>query len=448
MGQGNSLLNISTIYYGLKNYDEALKYVSESIVTKREVNDKHGVSVCLNRIGTIYHDLGEYEKGLECFFEGRETMREIEDTWGISKFNFDIALIYTKKKEYEKSLEYLNESLELAKVAKSKELIYDIYKAMSELYEVSGRPDKALEYYRLYHTFREETWKTDAGKMLEDMRAMHKAQNAEKEAEIHRLRNVELAEALKQINDSINYAQRIQNALLPDKELIRQLIPESVLFYRPRDVVSGDIYWLHGTKEKFLFAVIDCTGHGVPGAFMSLIGNSLLNQVVAEMKTEDTSELLLELDRRVCHILKQHDQENKNHDGMDITLGIVDRKNEQISFSSAHRPVVLFHKGKMTQVKGDNFPIGGTQLSDKKFIHHQFEIDSSSSVYLFSDGFTDQFGGEKNKKYSSARLLSLLEKIHSLPFAQQENSLVNEFEMWQGKNEQVDDVTLLGFKLL
>jgi serine phosphatase RsbU (regulator of sigma subunit) len=448
MGEGNSLINISSIYDSMKKYDLSLKYVTESLEIKKQVNDNHGVGVCLNRIGSIYYFLDQYEKALECFLEGQKIMKVSEDSWGLSRYAFDIARTYMKKGEYERSLEYFNEALALAKQVKSKELIYDTYKAISDLYEISGKPEKALEYYRLYHAFREETWKTDATKMLDDMRTKHNAQNAEKEAEIHRLKNVELAEVLKQINDSINYAQRIQNALLPNDEHFKELMPDSFLFYQPRDVVSGDFYWLHGDHDKFLFAVVDCTGHGVPGAFMSLIGNSLLSQLVSEMEEPDPSLILLELDKKVCQILKQHDQENENHDGMDIALGLVDRKNKKLSFASAHRPVVLFHNGEMIQVKGDNFPIGGTQLSNKNFVRHDFDFNEYSLIYIFSDGFTDQFGGEKNKKYSTGRLLKLIDEMRTKTFDEQENIVSTEFNSWKGNNEQVDDVTVLGFRLL
>lgn len=254
------------------------------------------------------------------------------------------------------------------------------------------------------------------------------------------------------ITDSINYAQRIQAAILPSSRRVEQAFPEHFIFFRPRDVVSGDFYWLSDLQdqaEKVVFAAVDCTGHGVPGAFMSMVGNDLLNHIVNERHITEAGAILTQLHLDIRKALNQ--EETNNRDGMDISLIVWDKKQKQLQFAGAKNPLVYVQNNQLKRIKGDKMPIGGQQRERQRIFTTQ-NIDLSASptttCYLFSDGFQDQFGGNKGRKYMSKRFRELLFDIHTLPMSEQQRCLSDEFVDWRGKEEQLDDVLVVGLKLL
>lgn len=248
-----------------------------------------------------------------------------------------------------------------------------------------------------------------------------------------------------EITSSINYANRIQKAILPPDDKLNKLLPESFVLFKPRDIVSGDFYWLTEQNGKILVSAIDCTGHGVPGAFMSMIGYSLLNQIVKNNITAP-EEILYHLHIGVRKALKQSD--NRNRDGMDMAICTIDPQNNVVEFAGAKNPVVYIQDGEATQIKGDRMPIGGEQKEEERlFTRHIIKVDKPTHFYLFSDGYQDQFGGEHNKKYMIKRLRNRFVELHQLPFAEQKQILDQEFEEWRGDYRQTDDTLIVAFKL-
>jgi serine phosphatase RsbU (regulator of sigma subunit) len=251
------------------------------------------------------------------------------------------------------------------------------------------------------------------------------------------------------ILESIRYALRIQTAILPEDEFIRQTVPDFFVFYRPKDVVSGDFYWF-GYLEKddaVAMAVVDCTGHGVPGAFMSVVGYNQLNRAVLEMRLTDPAEILTELDVRIRQTLKQ-DVGSDRFDGMDLALCVWLRKENRLLFAGAQRPLYYFDSaGAFFSVSGDKFPVGGAQARDKRFTTHEILLSGRQSFYLFSDGFTDQFGGPNRRKFTPKRLQELLSQIRGLDFSEQGIRMQTAFDDWKGIIEQLDDVSVFGFSL-
>jgi len=261
--------------------------------------------------------------------------------------------------------------------------------------------------------------------------------------------NKEIQLRNKDVTDSINYAKRIQYAVLPQEETIYRRIPLSFIFYKPKDIVSGDFFWFHEiSKEEYILVCADCTGHGVPGAFMTVIGSSLLNQTIIDNKIFKPSEILQELDKLINFTLKQQkDRDISVQDGMDLTLMKVNKTKKEVVITSAKRPVIFIRNKELTEIKASKFSLGGMRSGDKLFNEELINYQEDDILYLFTDGYADQFGGEKAKKFSSKRLRELFLDIHRLPMTEQKEKVTKTTADWQGNLEQIDDMLVIGIKL-
>jgi serine phosphatase RsbU (regulator of sigma subunit) len=253
--------------------------------------------------------------------------------------------------------------------------------------------------------------------------------------------------AYSEIRDSINYAKRIQESILPPDEVIEETFAESFIFYRPKDVVCGDFYWFGKTDKEFVIAAVDCTGHGVPGALMTVIGNSLLNQIVSFSGVTKPSDILYQLDKKLHDTLKQHGGDVAS-DGMDLAVCRYELGSNSISFAGAKRPFYLMRDHKLQEIKGSKAPIG-RYLKDyqKEFEEHTITLQKNDTIYLFSDGLQDQFGGPDGKKYMISRFRELLQKIQSLSMSKQKEYIEKEMSAWQNNYQQTDDMLLIGIRI-
>lgn len=260
-------------------------------------------------------------------------------------------------------------------------------------------------------------------------------------------RTLELAQKNKDITSSIEYAKRIQEAILPQQEVIFKNFPRSFILYKPKDIVSGDFYWFALKNNKKIIAAVDCTGHGVPGAFMSMIGHNLLNQIVIENGITSAAEILNQLNLGVQQALKQN-QNSETRDGMDVCLCIFDDEKMKLEFAGAYRPLYIINKNKKLQIiEGNKFPIGGNQISgERTYNSHILEIKNGDTFYMFSDGYADQFGGEKGKKFMLKRFQQLLIDIYDYSLKDQGEILDNKIEQWKNGTEQVDDILVIGIR--
>lgn len=248
------------------------------------------------------------------------------------------------------------------------------------------------------------------------------------------------------ITDSIAYAGKIQSALIPSPERFREQFDDFFVLNRPRDVVSGDFHWYHRISEhECLVATADCTGHGFPGAMMAAIACSLLNDLARDRQYHDPAELLSELNQRLISTLNQEGRRSGAGDGMDIALCRIDRKAKEILFAGAFRPLYWMHEGQLTVINGDRKPVGGSHHgTDRKFSVHRIAYHEGDNIYLFSDGYVDQFGGPERKKFMAARFNEVLLANHDMPMAMQAEALERAFNEWKGTQPQVDDVCVLG----
>jgi len=260
------------------------------------------------------------------------------------------------------------------------------------------------------------------------------------------LRTQELAAKNKDILDSIEYAKRIQQAILPIEEEIHKNLEDAFILYKPKDIVSGDFYWFGANGTKVI-AAIDCTGHGVPGAFMSMIGYNLLNELINENHITQPDQILNQLHQKVRVALKQTDETSQSQDGMDIAICAIDLQKCEVQFSGAFRPLYHFSKGELNEIKGDKFPIGGHQRQgEQHFTNHTIKVQKGDTIYIFSDGYVDQFGGPRGKKFMNKQLKELLSGIQDKSMAEQHQLLQAKLEEWQGDLEQVDDILVMGMR--
>lgn len=264
-------------------------------------------------------------------------------------------------------------------------------------------------------------------------------------------KNDELAEMNEKVTDSIIYAKKIQDAILPHDELFRSLLPDSFVLYQPRDIVSGDFYWIHQQGSKTYIAAADCTGHGVPGAFMSMIGNTLLNELVLGKNITDPAEIISGMDKGVTTALKQHTGHiSKQDDGMEMSLCIIDRGEGIIQFAGTDQKVFIIRDTGAETFSGNLFPIGGMYaIKQRKQIPYEkriIPIEPGMALYLLSDGYIDQFGGPDDQRFNSSRLLKLLSSNWKMDMSEQYHLLRREFETWKGDRRQIDDVLVIGIR--
>jgi len=275
-----------------------------------------------------------------------------------------------------------------------------------------------------------------------------KTRQLKKEKEIVESIKSVLEEKNKDITDSINYAKRIQEAILPSQAAILKNFPDSFIYYRPKDIVSGDFYWFAETEDYFFIAAVDCTGHGIPGAFMSLIASTLLNEIVKNKKEVVPSQILQSLNNGIIESLKQSDSDSSSRDGMDMAICRVDKKKSKLVFAGAARPFYHIRDKHLTEIKGQGYPIGGHYgLMNLRYSDSEIELQQGDVFYISSDGYADQFKGGDKKKFSTKRLKSLLQEISTVNMQKQQELLNSAFEEWRGEERQIDDILVVGIRI-
>jgi len=253
----------------------------------------------------------------------------------------------------------------------------------------------------------------------------------------------------KSMTDSINYAKLIQDAMLPERAVLKDYFPNSLIIYRPKNIVSGDFYWFVRRGNKLFIAVADCTGHGVPGSLISMIGNSLLNEIVNVKGIREPGAILSHLNHGVRRALKQDRKGSQRYDGMDIALCAIDSDIREITFAGANRHLIFFRGRELEVLRGDKFGIGG--LHDEaviRFTNNKVTYAKDDIIYMFTDGYSDQFGGTKGKRMMTRNVLKILQKSLSFGVCEQEQLLNHWLDKWQGDYEQTDDILLIGIQLL
>ena len=255
-----------------------------------------------------------------------------------------------------------------------------------------------------------------------------------------------IEEKNKDITSSIRYAKRIQDALLPAKKYLNEHMGEYFVLFKQKDIVSGDFYWVNKKDDKLFFAAIDCTGHGVPGAFVSLVAHGNIQRALVLFNMRSPASILDKLNEGVTDVLSRGGETQDIKDGMDISLCALNRREMKLEFSGANHPMILIRNGELIETKGDKQPIG-QYISRKNFTNNEMEVKKGDMIYLFSDGYADQFGGESGKKFKRSRLKEMLLAHHGKPMNEQKEILDDTIEQWKGNLEQIDDILVMGVKV-
>ncbi len=340
------------------------------------------------------------------------------------------------------ALYYFERARALAEELGAKDLLYQAHQAFAEEYERIGDIEKAYYHFKKFHEIERQVFNEESDKKTKNLQIIHQVEQTKKESEIQRLRNVELAELNANITSSIAYAQKIQQAILPTNEKIATAFPNHFIIYKPKDIVSGDFYWFHDLGEAQILALSDCTGHGVPGAFMSMIGNALLNQIIIEKRITEPNIILEELHKAIRNALRQNENPSVElQDGMDVCL--VKVEHQRLIFSGAKRPLYIIQKGELTELKGDRYSIGGRQReTERKFTAHEIPIQNQMTLYLTTDGYIDQANPQR-ESFGSKRFKELLKAIATLNSDEQKEKLESELLAHQQQEAQRDDITMM-----
>lgn len=293
--------------------------------------------------------------------------------------------------------------------------------------------DSALEVYNL---------KSQNKHLIDDLKEAN--QNLELKV-MERARQIEQQRL--NIKDSLHYARRIQKALMLPSEEMEKILPSHFILNKPKDIVSGDYYWVAHKEDRLIIAVADCTGHGVPGAFMSIMGINFLNEIVNKAENIRANEILNELREKLIKSLGQTGQRDETKDGMEMALCVVDAGNQRLQYSGAFRPMYLLRQDELIVIKGDPMPIGIYNDYEVPFTNKEVPFRKNDMIYLFTDGYVDQIGGLERKTFKSIRLKKLLKEIHDKSMTVQRKILREEHEIWRSGSEQIDDIMVLGVRL-
>ncbi|MEN8202621.1 MAG: tetratricopeptide repeat protein [Bacteroidota bacterium] len=505
--------NIGLLYIYLEQTENALKYLQKSLALIDTVNNLYDYSLNLQYHVLAFRQIKDYKRALIYQKRAYEIAVELDDEYGIFNCMAGFGQTYKLLGEYDTALEYFKRSEELAERVGSKVFLSGLYSGISSTYAHQNNYQKAYEYLRKYSALNDTiltTEKVNAIQRIKEFDVDKKQKEITvltQEAEIQSLKakrqqavrnsfiigfivmvilvwvillnflqkrkanrkiveqNVEILEAneeLKVLNeainkqnheiiDSISYAERIQAAMLPPETYITELLNENFIFYKPRDIVSGDFYWIKHVNQFTILLAADCTGHGVPGALMSMLGISYLNEIVQRREITQANQVLIELRKQIKLSLRQHGQPDEAKDGIDLALCVLDLRNMKMQYSGANNPLYLIRDvddvPELKEIKADRMPIGYYHGKDKAFTNHDIQLEIGDTFYIFSDGFIDQKGGKDNKKFMSKKFKNLLLEIHDQPMYDQKDILNKTLINWMGTNSQMDDVLVIGVRI-
>ncbi|PWJ34150.1 tetratricopeptide repeat protein [Sediminitomix flava] len=453
MGICSSTIGMGHLAMLGKDYERALILHRRALNISEEQKDKNSNARAKHEIGEVYRAMSQSEEALSWYMEALQQREELNNKQGVVTTQTALGELFFEIREYENATQFLNLAVKNAESIDAKVKQLRALKILAETYKSNEAPWEAVETYEQYLQVKSDLQGEEVEAQLKKMRSNFELEKAQQESEIHRLKNVELKEANHQVElqkhkmvQSIRYAERIQSSMLPSLSSLDEYLNEVQVLFRPRDIVSGDFYWWNHINGSTIIAAIDCTGHGVPGAFMSMIANALLQQAVLEQKLTSPSAILQFLHEGVRRALKQ--DETDNRDGMDVSLITINHREQTLHFAGAKNPLLYFQEGEMHVIKGGLHAVGGQQKeTERSFEEHMISLKKPTHIYLFSDGYQDQFGGPEGRKFLRKRFRSLLREIHLLPMDEQFKILQSSLENWMQGYHQTDDILLIGLSL-
>ena len=506
-----TLDNIGLGFLNIQQFDSALFYQKKSLILLEQLNDSTLLAESYLNIGSTLLDLKKFKEAEIYFKKAHEINLTLKNDYAIQLSNLHLGKVYLSIGDYKKAQPYLEKSLALAKQLKISNKIQNAALSLTDLYNMLGEYKKSSFLYKELVDLMAEDAIEENTKAINELSAKYETEKKQKEIQlltqdkqlkeniiqkdkyvkvfvgsiailllllslifIFRFKEkkkdnnllIEKNEAIAlqnkeielqktyiqqkntEITDSIMYAKRIQASVLPSNSLLKKLLPNSFLYFKPKDIISGDFYWIAENHHYIYFAVADCTGHGVPGAMMSMLGASLLNQIIINSKVESPNDILKELHFSVVKTLNENMQNHNSKDGMDIALIRIDTKNKKILYAGAGRHLYVIKNNELKIFKPDKYSIGGIfDANTINFTLHEIECNIPTQLYLFSDGVPDQFGGPFGKKLMVKQLQEILISSSNFSINEQEEFFKHKFEQWKLDIEQTDDVTLAAIRL-
>jgi len=488
---------VGNSYNALQKFDSALYYRRLSMGYFSLSKDGYGYPDSYRYLGNIYSNMKKHDSAKVYYKKAHQLFTESginERKW---LMEFFMAEADYQLKNYKQSAATLDALLDSAKGSKDLFSLYLGNRLGGKVYEKNKEYVKAINCYKKFIVYKDSmeqggkqgaVTELDAKLKFEMEENALKMEQAEKDAIALRdkerqalIRNFllagfvlmsvfvvvyyrnykqkqkdnlllekqknEIGAQKKEIQDSINYAQNIQSSVLPEIQELEKHFNEMFVFYKPKDVVSGDFFWFSKSDDKILVAAADCTGHGVPGAFMSMIGSYELNNSVLERGLTEPDKILTHINFSLKKRLKQNEKQTNNKDGMDIALCSFDLKNQKLNFAGANRPLYIVRENEAMEFTPNKTAIGGYTASDFEFSNNSISLQKGDCVYMYTDGYSDQFGGDKNKKLTTKRFKELLKSISSLSMKEQYRKLEEHFYLWKGNFDQLDDVLVIGVRV-
>jgi serine phosphatase RsbU (regulator of sigma subunit) len=501
--------NIGWRYMLLDKNDSAYFFLDLSVKASEDGKNLYALTFPLHNLAELFLKLKQYEKVFQYAYRSYEISRSQGFKDRMVANLITLGDMDLRQNKFASAENYLTQGLQLSKEIQTKLHIKDVSLLLASLYEKQQQHEKAYNFYTLFAETKDTILNQKNSKIITEMNIKYTTEKKEKEIELlkknEEIQRLELARkrneldtqrtlsisvggglllllfaaillsgqyrlkkrandllqhaydiiedkntlierSNSQITDSITYAKRIQDAVLPATDYLVKLFADNFfILYQPSQIVSGDFYWCAHLENKIIFVVADCTGHGVSGAFMSMIGNTVLNEIVNEQRETDTEKIAALLDRKIIHSLHQYEG-SEQYDGMDVSICCIDRTAREISFTGASQYIYVYGE-RLQKIKGNPYPIGGSQLTNlKKFTSQRISYEKNASIYLLTDGYCDQSGGPSNKRFSSRRLETLLAQVQNLTMAEQKDKLQQSFEQWKGETKQRDDILVVGIK--
>jgi serine phosphatase RsbU (regulator of sigma subunit) len=502
---GSIYNNLSLVYFNFKELNKSVEYGLKSLENYREFDDKNGICSATGNLGNAYTGLKEYDKALSNFMICHELATEISNTYEQSKSALDIGDIYLEKKNYKEALRFFSEAKTVAEENDDDVNTKDAYLGLYKAYKSLGDTKKSLECYEKFHEYNNEINKEEKEeavnrKEMEFEFNKRTVRDSIRNAEERKVQNVILSankaqiqkdrilkivltvglilviafgilifnrfritrkqkfiielknkqteeqKAIienknKEILDSINYAKRIQYTLLAHDEFLKENLPEHFVLFRPKDIVSGDYYWAVKKDHLFYLACCDSTGHGVPGAFMSLLNIGFISEAINEKNILEPHKVFNYVRERLINSISKEEQK----DGFDGILMCFNKMTGKISYVAANNAPLLISDKRAIELPYDKMPVGKGE-TESSFTLHEIDVKTTDTIYLFTDGYADQFGGPKGKKFKYKQLEDLLVSCSELSISDQKDRLDREFLDWKGNLEQIDDVCVIGIR--
>lgn len=490
-GQAKYMNNLGLIFEQNDDFDKALEYYSKSLIIKHEIGDSLSISRSLANMGNIYFEKEEYEKAIELYEKSISIKRNFKDYGGLSNVLQNLGYTYFRMKKYNLAIKFISEAIDIAKEGNDLARQQQAYVKLGELYESIKDYKNTLKYFQLSYLIKDSLANINKAELIAKMDGKIMIEKKDKEIALQQVeiekqntevqlqsrqkiwfaigmilalvllvvayrgikikqkankqlqeKNIIIEEKNEQITDSINYAKRIQSAILPPDKVINEHLKEWFILYKPKDIVAGDFYWMERVEDKVLFAAADCTGHGVPGAMVSVVCNNALNRSVREHSLTDPGKILDRTREIVIQEFEKSDEDVK--DGMDIALCSLE--GSRLLYAGANNPLWIIRKEKLIEIKADKQPIGKFD-NLQPYKTHTIDLEREDTIFIFSDGFVDQFGGEKGKKFKAKAFKDLLLSIQDQSIQDQKSIIDDAFENWRGHEEQIDDVCIIGVRV-